>query len=146
MKYLNKDITTVTKGIIAHGVNCQGQMGSGVAKAVRTKWPCVYDYYKQMYDDGEAVMGAVQLIKLKPDLYVANLFTQKYYGNDGKVYANKKAVIETIKKLTLLDEVKHLPIYMPKIGCGLGGLNWNNVKDLINSIVRSDRIYVCEIN
>ena len=42
MKYIVQDITTVEPpGIIAHGVNCQNIMGSGVAKALFQKWPLV---------------------------------------------------------------------------------------------------------
>mgnify|MGYP002509055859 FL=1 len=30
---------------ICHQVNCRGKMNSGVAKAIREKWPIVYDKY-----------------------------------------------------------------------------------------------------
>ena len=31
--------------VIAHQVNCQGKMGSGVAKVIRDKYPKVYETY-----------------------------------------------------------------------------------------------------
>ena len=47
MDFIQKDITTERHGLIIHGVNCQGVMGSGVALAIRNKWPVVYDEYKK---------------------------------------------------------------------------------------------------
>lgn len=37
MKIINKDITTLKKGILLQQVNCQNAMGSGVAKAIYLK-------------------------------------------------------------------------------------------------------------
>lgn len=34
-----------SKGIIVHGVNSQGVMGSGVAKQIKDKWPEAYGSY-----------------------------------------------------------------------------------------------------
>src|SRR5271167_114181 len=48
IKYLNKDITTVDEGIIAHGCNCQGVMGSGVARFLRDKYPQIFPYYQDL--------------------------------------------------------------------------------------------------
>ena len=40
------DICSVNSGIIVHGCNAQGVMGSGVAKAIRLKYPQVFEDYK----------------------------------------------------------------------------------------------------
>ena len=37
MKLINKDILTVTEGIIAHQANCRGAMGKGLAKQIADK-------------------------------------------------------------------------------------------------------------
>ena len=39
--YKIEDITKATEQVIAHGCNCQGRMGAGVAKAIARKWPKV---------------------------------------------------------------------------------------------------------
>ena len=48
--YVKGDVTKSDCDIICHQVNCQGVMNSGVAKAIREKWPEVYDNYKLWYD------------------------------------------------------------------------------------------------
>ena len=77
MNMIEKDITTVESGFILHGVNCQRTMGSGVAKAIRAKWPKLYKEYKNTIP----MLGKVQLIHINADLWVINCFTQEYYGS-----------------------------------------------------------------
>ena len=131
MKYVNQDITTVTSGIICHGVNCQGVMGSGVAMAIRNKWPEVYKAYKQQ-PTGKEMLGVCHAICVQdePELFVANCYTQEYYGKDGRVYASTKAIEEALANVFYLAVTYDgLTIHSPKIGCGLGGLRWYNKVD-----------------
>lgn len=39
--------------VICHQVNCQGAMNSGVAKAIREKWPVVYKAYREKFQEME---------------------------------------------------------------------------------------------
>lgn len=39
MRVIERDITTVEEGIVAHQVNCQGAIGAGVSGAICRKWP-----------------------------------------------------------------------------------------------------------
>ena len=45
IEYIHKNLTTVTHGIVAHGCNCKGKMGAGVAKDIKEKWPKAFDGY-----------------------------------------------------------------------------------------------------
>ena len=47
IKEIQKDITTVEEGVVLHGCNCSGGFGSGVAGAIRKKWPDVYEMFKE---------------------------------------------------------------------------------------------------
>jgi O-acetyl-ADP-ribose deacetylase (regulator of RNase III) len=82
MKVINENITTVTRGLIVHGVNCMGEMNSGVALALKEKWPEVYDLYIKM-PTGKDMLGTTHVIRLGAGLYVANCYTQFQYGYDG---------------------------------------------------------------
>ena len=46
MQIIEGDITLESSGLIIQGVNCQGAMGSGIALAIKNRWPEVYDAYK----------------------------------------------------------------------------------------------------
>lgn len=89
------DVTSPIRGIIGHGVNCQGVMGSGVAWHIRNKFPKAYEEYKALCDrteDKTNLLGSVQIVQITDDLYIANMFTQLNFGGDGKVYASIQAV------------------------------------------------------
>lgn len=151
INYLTKDITSVETGIVAHGCNCQGKMGAGVALAIRKKWPRAYqDYklycvrYKPLTLPGsvDKLLGRVQVVRISDDpiLIVANCFTQLYYGRNGR-YADTGAITICLRRLAELATANDLSIYMPKIGCGLGGLNWEEeVLPIIENIAANNQV------
>lgn len=125
LKYIKGDITKVQeKGIIIHGVNCQKKIGSGIAKALYEKWPVIKDTYlsvpfKQMQ------LGLIQISSLERNLYVANCWTQNFFGRDGKRYASISAIRKCLAQVLVWCNINSVnKIYSPKIGCGLGGLDW----------------------
>lgn len=148
---IDKDITTVERGIVAHGCNCQGVMGSGVAKAIRSKWPKAYTTYskhvsERSTDRGANLLGTVQLVEVGDGLFVANLFTQQFYGRDGKKYANIDAIKAALRIAMEVSAGFNLPLYMPLIGCGLGGLSWEHDIEPIVASLSDDigvDVYVC---
>lgn len=128
INFITKDVTTVERGMVVHGVNCQGRMGSGVALAIRNKWPEVYERYRAVdvnVPNKTALLGTYHFIGVGKDLYVGNLYTQVYYGNDGKKYASLDAIKQCLYGTANMAQVYQLPVYLPRIGCGLGGLKWD---------------------
>lgn len=128
LTYINIDITTVPHGIIAHGTNCSHSFGSGVAGAIRKKWPNVYESFMRA-PRGPKMLGTAHLIGVSSngseDLFVANCYTQLNYGRDGKRYADPNAIQTSLSQVFNWAQLFDLPLYMPKIGCGLGGLDWD---------------------
>lgn len=125
----NSDVTLATHGIIAHGVNCQGVMGSGVALAIRNKWPAVYDAYLANNRIPEEMrgqlLGSCHIIRVGEDLWVANCYTQLNYGKDGTKYASVDAIRRSLGFVFSHANATGLPIHAPRIGAGLGGLDWD---------------------
>lgn len=135
MDIINQDITTVDVGIVAHGVNCQRVMGSGVALAIRNRWPEVYEaYMNDPYGRGVQLIGRAQIVKVDDLLYVANCYTQVNFGRDGAQYASLDAIRFSLTDVMRVATDKHLPLYLPRIGCGLGGLKWDNVRAVIEGL------------
>lgn len=136
-KLIRADITLETVGVIVSGCNLSGANGSGLAGALKAKWPVVYDRYMAIYNKWKSQgdifsnLGRVDFISISDDLYVANGFTQKYYGYDKKRYADLDAirqVLETVFKFCLLY---NLPLKTVKIGCDRGGLSWEDEVELV---------------
>jgi O-acetyl-ADP-ribose deacetylase (regulator of RNase III) len=152
--YLTKDITTVERGIVAHGCNCQGKMGSGVALAVRKKWPIAYEQYHKLFEEYKNVrmklLGYVQLVDTTngdETLLVANIHTQVNYGHDGRVYADVDAIRQGLTRVIKYAADLKLPLYLPRIGCSLGGLKWDTqVGPILEQLDHEDvEIYVCDL-
>lgn len=120
MQFVKQDITTVEgPAIIAHGVNCQRVMGSGVAKALYTKWPTVRSEYMNRESQK---LGDIQCVVVGDGIIVVNCFTQQYYG---RIRAHRYASAIAVERC-LAEVAGGFPgaIHIPRIGCGLGGLNW----------------------
>ena len=132
IRYIKGDLLSVTKGIIAHGCNCSGGFGSGVAGQIRAKYPEVYERFKQM-PTGLDTVGKVQIVDATSDLIIANCFTQLNYGKDGYKYADAQAIRKSLRQLANWMDLTsggchptdRETISMPKIGAGLGGLDWD---------------------
>lgn len=147
-RYIKGDITETELKYIAHGVNCQNTMGSGVAKALFTKWPEVKsEYHKYCLDKPpKYLLGKSHIVgKTHDNKYIFNLFTQENFGYDGNKYVNYSAVVDGFKFIlecaedSRIGEITKLAI--PKIGCGLAGGNWTFMEQLINDTI-SDRIEI----
>ncbi len=134
----------IEKGILTQQVNCQNVMGAGLAKAIREKYPIVYDEYHAvcLRNRKEDLLGKVQIIKVEPELYIANIFGQFNYGN-GKV--NGKCYTDIPKLINAIDKIaKNYPdktIYVPEgIGCGYAGGDWEEVYSKILKLNRENII------
>jgi O-acetyl-ADP-ribose deacetylase (regulator of RNase III) len=136
ISYVDINVRDVKRGIIAHGVNCQGVMGSGIALAIRDRWPEAYAAYHQYWvinGPPTQLLGDWLPVKLLRDLWVCHCFTQLTYGRTRKQYADTTAIEGALQPVFDLAEHLRLPVYLPRIGCGLGGLDWelNGVKLIV---------------
>ena len=149
-------------GIICHQVNCQGVMGSGIALAIRNKWPIVFEEYKKYVDkklefdgwsggapDADSLLGDFLPVQVDDNLWVGNLFSQCSYGRNPAAqrfgrYTSYDALdicfrnVATWATVMEGDEVVLREVHYPQIGCGLGGGDWSIVSKIID--VRLDTI------
>ncbi|MET1080209.1 MAG: macro domain-containing protein [Pseudomonas sp.] len=127
---------------LAHGCNCAGAMGKGIAVIFRKKWPAMYSRYKELCKDGFFSLGDV--FEWNDGITtIYNLGTQKTWKTKADILAIRKS-LEELHRLAIDSGV--FEIYMPRIGAGLGGLDWSDVKKVIESVfgVSSIQVYVCE--
>lgn len=131
---LNSDITTVKSGIIAHGVNRQGAMGSGVAKSLYDKWYLVKSQYL-LNTHPVPELGDIDPVVISDTLTIINGYTQEFYGMDGVVYANLYAVnlcLIFVAEYAIMKGIDE--IHIPRIGCDRGGLLWIDVVGLLEEV------------
>lgn len=127
------NILDVKDGIICHQVNAQGVMGSGVAKEIRARYPQVWTDYNTTIWTLEKPMGQVIFTKITPDLWVASIVGQEFYGNDGKRYTSYDALADGFQEVARRARIGDFSVHYPLIGCGLGGAKWAIVSAIINA-------------
>lgn len=123
------------KGIIIHGCNAQGVMGSGVALAIRQKWPIAYEKYRVAHATYGLGLGDIQLVNVSDEVVVVNAITQEYFGKSGYRYVNYDAIASCftgLNKLLKEKKLKHNVVNFPRIGAGLGGGDWEIIEKIID--------------
>lgn len=135
---------------ICHQVNCQGRMGSGLAKQIRNWFPEVYESYMDICTDErlapEDILGTIDIVGTNARYDVISIFGQLNYGYDGAQYTSY------VDFGHALEQIKdYIPegskIGFPKnIGCGLGGGNWTVIYNLIAAILGGKfDVYIYEL-
>lgn len=131
------NILDVTEGVIIQQVNAMGYMGSGVARAIRNKYPTVFDDYAATVPIASANvhqsrMGKVILSHAAPKLIVANLvgqLTTRAPGDpDGVRYTSYDSLDGAFTELAKLLRGLPVSLHMPLLGSDLGGGHWPVVK------------------
>ena len=153
IKHIQCDIFKSGADVICHQVNCQGVMGSGIAKQVREKYPEAYDSYKFICDNAKkengtsSLLGVCQRVRIDGHKTIINVFSQDRYGYDGKCYTDYDALKKCLT--TIKNSYKGKTIAIPYLmGCGLGGGNWELVSKLIEDIFNDNdtTVLICEYN
>lgn len=88
--------------------------------------------------DQNANVGGVAVLP-RDDRFVYYLITKECYYNK-PTYQTLHQSLEAMRNHVLLHDVKHLA--MPKIGCGLDGLQWEKVKDLLEEVFRDVEVNI----
>lgn len=132
----DSDITKVKSGIIVHGCNARGVMGSGVAKQLRATHPDIFTDYRNLIDTfdkcGHTPLGRVAWSDISVDLIVASAITQDFYGRDGKKYVSYDALDAAFRQVASFAKTDGYTIHIPfLIGAGLGGGNANIILRII---------------
>ena len=112
-------------------VNCVGIMGKGIALQFKMTYPDNYKQYKKACDKGEVRPGKMfitQINDIFEPKFVINFPTKTHWKAKSKLEYIEKGLTDLVKEITKKN-IKSIVI--PPLGCGQGGLNWNEVRPLI---------------
>src|SRR5262245_45353328 len=118
----------------AHGCNCQGSMGAGIAKCFRERYSEMYEQYRARCkaNPREFNLGDVWLWKEEHKPYVFNLGTQEGYWHARASYAAIEQALKRMRELADAEGIRS--IAAPRIGVGYGGLSWKKVRPIVEKI------------
>jgi O-acetyl-ADP-ribose deacetylase (regulator of RNase III) len=138
VKIVNGDILKGSEDIIGHQVNCQGVMGSGLAKQLRDTYSNLYPAYKEVCGnhDPHSLLGKCHIVKTG-SRSVANLFGQLNYGRSKLRYTDYEALREALITLRRRAEKNSLSVALPyNLGCGLANGEWTVVEGIIEEVFK----------
>jgi O-acetyl-ADP-ribose deacetylase (regulator of RNase III) len=137
--YLDGDATVPqAKGpkVIAHVCNDRGGWGKGFVLAISAHWPEPEKAYRLWHREraGNGFgLGAVQLVPVRADIWVANMVGQHGIktGSAGPPI-RYDAVDRCLTALADHAAALKASVHMPRIGCGLAGGRWPRIEPLID--------------
>lgn len=112
---------------LTNPVNTVGVMGAGLALQFKNRYPQMFQHYQTACRQKKFVIG-------QPSLYTANTpwilnFPTKVHYKDPSIYPYIENGLIYLRQHYQEWELKSLAL--PPIGCGLGGLQWDHVRELI---------------
>jgi O-acetyl-ADP-ribose deacetylase (regulator of RNase III) len=129
--------------IIAHVCNDLGGWGKGFVLAVSKRWPEPERAFREWHRNratNDFGLGAVQLVQVRPETWVANMIGQRGIRTGSKGPPVRYEAIERCLT-TLAGHAKDLEasVHMPRIGCGLAGGKWERIEPIIEeTLLRQD--------
>lgn len=135
IKYVQGDLFDASEQVIAHGCNCSGGFGSGVAGIIARKYPGVRNAYMDKFHDSGWKLGEIQpVFSITADKYIVNCATQQAYLPRGVCHADYEAIATAMLSVKEFAQQKGLSIAIPKIGAGLAGGDWNIIENILETV------------
>lgn len=120
-----------TDGIRAYGfgANTNGTMDTGIAVAIKKRWPAFAEAFAAHCEGQALPLGEVFLWTDK-DVTIFALAIQ-----EGDKKASLSALTRAVRRMLVLAmEAKVKRIGLPRIGAGPGGLDWTRVRKMLGEI------------
>ncbi len=119
--------------VIVHGCNCFCTMGAGIARAIQDEFPEAFAADLVTVKGAQNKLGDFSyatVVRGMHEITIVNGYTQFHYHGDS-VLVDYDAIRQVFAKIREKYPAKR--IGYPKIGAGLGGGDWNIVKDIIET-------------
>lgn len=131
-KYVVGNILDTEAKYILNPVNCVGTMGKGLALQIAKKYPESVGPYKEDCQHGSLSIGNLTSFKTKDGKTIINFPTKDHWRDPSKY----RYIESGLENLTFYikfsgNENSHLSFAIPPLGCGLGGLKYDFVHELI---------------
>ena len=133
IEFMTGDILKADAECLVNTVNCVGIMGRGVALEFKKNYPDNFKSYVEACKRQEVSPGQMfvhDIGELFNPRYIINFPTKRHWRNESRmddIESGLVSLVEVIKAKNIRS------IAIPSLGCGLGGLDWEEVKPHIVS-------------
>lgn len=131
LKYKTGDIFKENAEAIVNTVNCVGVMGRGIALQFKKAYPENYKMYASACKHKQVNPGKMFVFEtgemFNPKLII-NFPTKRHWRGKSRIEDIESGLIDLI---TVIKKYNIKSIAIPPLGSGLGGLDWRQVRSLI---------------
>ncbi len=131
---LSGDILLSTAKAIVQGVAPNDDFHHGLALQLRERMPALYKDFRHYCQTRHPKSGELWTWMSSDGHLIVNLFTQEGAYDHGKKpgHASLPRVNHALHALRALAQKEKLQsLALPRLACGMNGLDWNDVKPLI---------------
>jgi O-acetyl-ADP-ribose deacetylase (regulator of RNase III) len=128
---MNGNLLEVDAEALVNTVNCEGFMGKGIALQFKKAFPANNAAYEKACRRGDVRPGRMFVFEtgsMMNPRFIINFPTKRRWRDQSRLTDIDSGLI------ALIDDVRRLgvsSIAVPPLGCGLGGLNWRDVRPRI---------------
>ena len=132
IEFKSGDLLTEGVEALVNTVNCVGVMGRGVALQFKNSFPENFDAYATACRRGELQPGRIFVFatgQITNPKYIINFPTKRHWKGKSRlsdIEAGLRSLVNEIRRLGIRS------IALPPLGSGLGGLDWQDVRRLID--------------
>lgn len=127
LTYRRTSLLESTAQTLVNTVNCVGVMGKGIALEFKKREPEMFDAYRRICEKKLLSPGKLWLWRGKAHLTL-NFPTKHHWRNPSKlewIEAGLRKFVDNYKSLGIFE------ISFPRLGCGNGGLDWEDVRPVM---------------
>ncbi|WP_192357691.1 type II toxin-antitoxin system antitoxin DNA ADP-ribosyl glycohydrolase DarG [Mesorhizobium mediterraneum] len=133
LTFKNGDMFSEPAEALVNTVNCVGVMGKGVALEFKRRWPENFRQYKALCDNNRLEPGKMFVFQNKSMFhdehrYLINFPTKRHWRGKSELSYISDGLDDFVRQLRAFHITS---VAMPPVGCGNGGLDWRNVKPII---------------
>jgi O-acetyl-ADP-ribose deacetylase (regulator of RNase III) len=125
--YHRTDLLESNAQTLVSPVNCVGVMGNGIAAELKQRYPEMFKSYQQICVTGKLKPGNPWLWKC-PSQWVLNFPTKRHWRNPSRLEWIEAGLVNFAAEYSNMGITS---VAFPKLGCGNGGLSWDDVRPLM---------------
>lgn len=134
-----KDIFKSDANLLVCPTNGVGSMGAGLALRFKQNVSGLFEFYADCCKRGYQAPGQLQLFyDIDRDKHIVLFPTKRHWRDKSRIEDIELGLQHLRELLDWFDD--DMVVAMPRIGCGLGGLSWKDVKPLIQRYLKDSEL------
>jgi len=143
LKFTKGNLLSASVEALVNTVNCAGYMGKGIAAQFKHHFPENFRAYQKACKEGKVQPGSIYVFQtgfLNNPKFILNFPTKRHWRDKSRI-DDIRSGLQALNKLIKNLNIKSIAI--PALGCGLGGLSWNEIQSLIkNCLIELEEVNI----